>query len=268
VTWVIGAASLFGYGVMLSDVRVTFKDGSTADVLRKAHPVGPHIVAGFAGSVDVGYRLLSSLHDFLFVPPSPQTDQLAWQPEWVAEHWAPEAKRVFSSCPASERRLGSSLLMIGVSPDQNMGAPEIPRVYIIRFSSPHFVPGFMRKGLNVVHIGSGSRVRQYTRAFRGHFRYGASSLRAENGGRNGWAQMLGGTADMITGEHPVRGVSPHMHILVCRQGEIAEGNNNRRTHSLDGSDPILFEMPKVANNYTEFLQICKDRHVGAEGALG
>lgn len=41
MTWVIGAASLFGYGVMLSDVRVSFPNGQRADMLKKAYPVGP-----------------------------------------------------------------------------------------------------------------------------------------------------------------------------------------------------------------------------------
>ncbi|WP_035654941.1 hypothetical protein [Bradyrhizobium sp. STM 3809] len=269
MTWVIGASSIFGYGVMLSDVRVTFPDGSTADLLRKAFPVGPYIAAGFAGSVQIGYRLLSSLQQFLFIPPTaPQIEQLAWQPEWVAEHWAPEARKVFASCAVSEQKLGSRLLMVGVSPDQDMGAPEIRRVYLVRFSSPHFVPGFMHKGLNVAHIGSGSNVKQYTRAFRQHFRYGASSLRTEIGALSGWAQMLGGTADRVTGEHPAQGVSPHMHIIVCRLGDIAEGNNDRRTYMPDGSGPILFEMPKVASSYDEFQRMCRERGSCAEGALG
>ncbi|AWO88246.1 hypothetical protein ABIE85_007117 [Bradyrhizobium diazoefficiens] len=267
MTWIIGASSLLGYGVMLSDVRVTFPNGSTADMLRKAFPISPYIAAGFAGSVYIGYRLLSSLHQFLFIPPS-APDQVAWQPEWVAEHWAPEARKIFSSCPISEQKLGVRFLMVGVSPDQDMGAPEIPRVYLIRFSGPHFVPGYMRKGLNVVHIGSGSNVKRYTRAFREHFRFGASSLRAEIGGQNSWAQMLGTTADLITGEHPVQGVSPHMHVIVCRLGDFAEGTNNRRTYIPNASEPVSFEMPKVASSYGEFLEMCRDRVVGAEGAVG
>jgi hypothetical protein len=268
MTWVVGAASVFGYGVMISDVRVTFPSGQTADALRKAFPVGPYVVAGFAGSVYIGYQLLGSLEAFLFVPPSAaQADRLAWQPEWVAQHWSPEAKRIFAAAPHLERRLGSQLLLVGVSPNENMGAPEIPRVYIVRFSSPHFVPGFMRKGLRVAHIGSGAGIERYKRAFRQHFRYGASSLRAEVGGQHGWARMLGHTAEIVTDEHPVQGVSPHMHILVCRRGGIDEGVNDRRTYLPDGSEPVEFRMPKVAETYEAFQQMCSGLGFGAEGAL-
>jgi hypothetical protein len=192
---------------------------------------------------------------------------VAWQPEWVAEHWAPEAKKVFDSSPMIEKKLGSRLLMIGISPDQDMGAPEFPRVYIVRFSSPHFTPGFMRKGLNVAHIGSGSTVRRYVQGFRSHFRYTASSLKAEIGGPHGWSQMLAATVDIIARKYPVESVSPHVHIIECRLGKIEEGVNNRKTYPADGSGPILFEMPKVALNYAEFQQLCRERGIAAECAI-
>ncbi|MBR0855471.1 hypothetical protein [Bradyrhizobium liaoningense] len=269
MTWVIGAASLLGYGVMLSDVRVTFPDGSTADLLRKAFPVGPYLSAGFAGSVQIGYRLLNALGEHLYVPPSyPDADQVAWQPEWVAEQFAPIAKRIFATSSPVEQRLGSRLLMVGVSPNESMGLPEIPRVYLIRFASPDFTPRYMRRGLNIAHIGSGANDRRYIQAFKSHFRLSASSLRAENSRGDGWAQMLGGTVDLIAGEHPRASVSPHVHVIICRLGSFSEGNNNHRTYSLDGSPPIAFEMPQIASTYDEFLRMCRDREIGAEGALG
>jgi hypothetical protein len=263
VTWVIGAASIFGYGVILSDVRVTFRDGSTADILKKAHPLGPYIAAGFAGSVLIGYRLLESLRQFL-IPPE---DNVAWQPEWVAERWAAIAKEVYESSSLEERKLGARLLMVGISPDQNMGTPDVPRVYIIRFASPHFVPGFVRRGLNVAHIGSGSTVRRYVQGFRSHFRYTASSLKAEIGSPHGWAQMLGSTVDLIANKHPLDGVSPHVHIIQVRLGEFSQGVNNRKTYMPDGSGPLLFEMPDVAADYPEFRRLCRARVIAAECAI-
>ena len=60
MTWVIGASSIFDYGAMMSDVRVTFEDGSERDLVQKAYPVGPYIVAGFAGSVRIGVIILDN----------------------------------------------------------------------------------------------------------------------------------------------------------------------------------------------------------------
>jgi hypothetical protein len=268
MTWVIGASSLFGYGVMLSDVRVTFPDGRTADILRKAYPVGPYIIAGFAGSVHIGFQLLQSLCEFLTIPADdPEADNLAWRPAWVAQEWSPQAKKIFASSPAAERKLGAQFLMVGVSPDEDMGTPNTRRVYIIRFSGPDFRPGFMRKAFTVAHIGSGGGVSIYKQAFREHFRLNASSLRAETGRPEGWAGMLGQTVNMVAAEHPIGSVSRHMHIHVCRLGEIFQGKNNERIHSLDGSEPITFEMPKVATSYEEFLSMCSGLGLGAQGAV-
>ena len=69
MTWVIGASPYAGgYGVMLSDIQVTLANGTTLDILQKAYPVGNYIVAGFAGSVRIGFELLQSRKDSL-VPP-------------------------------------------------------------------------------------------------------------------------------------------------------------------------------------------------------
>src|SRR2546421_679047 len=96
MTWVIGASSIFGYGAMMSDVRVTFGDGRQADLVEKAYAVGPYIVAGFAGSIKIGFMMLESLSRLLIVPPNaPQPG--AWEPEWVAEQWQSIAARIFEA---------------------------------------------------------------------------------------------------------------------------------------------------------------------------
>lgn len=69
MTWVIGVASLFGHGVVISDIRVTFNNGASVDMLQKAYPVGNFMVAGFAGSVLIGFNLLNSLAKVLALPP-------------------------------------------------------------------------------------------------------------------------------------------------------------------------------------------------------
>jgi hypothetical protein len=40
MTWVIGASSIFDYGAMMSDVRVTFSDGRQHELVQKAYAVG------------------------------------------------------------------------------------------------------------------------------------------------------------------------------------------------------------------------------------
>lgn len=110
MTWVVGGSSLFGYGVMLSDVRVTFKDGTEADLVRKAYAVGPFIVAGFAGSVMIGFGLLASLRKCL--SPIDETKK-AWKPSFVAQHWSPLAAQLFARAPVDEQKPRSHVLMVG-----------------------------------------------------------------------------------------------------------------------------------------------------------
>src|SRR5262245_10302548 len=145
MTWVIGASSIFGYGVMLSDVRVTFPGGRQADLVQKAFGIGPFMVAGFAGSIKIGFQMLESLERLLVVPSdAPQPG--AWEPEKVAERWKPIAANIFATADPIERAARSEILLVGISQtlrpevESNPRALKLPRVCIIRFASPHFDP--------------------------------------------------------------------------------------------------------------------------------
>ena len=61
MTWVIGASSVFGVGMLVSDVRVSFPDGQSRDMLRKLYPLGPYIGLGFAGSVAASFAILNEV---------------------------------------------------------------------------------------------------------------------------------------------------------------------------------------------------------------
>jgi len=69
MTWVIGGFTIFGYGVMISDICVTWKDGGyKKDCLQKIYPLGNYIFRGFAGSVELGFMMLQDLRNFLKLP--------------------------------------------------------------------------------------------------------------------------------------------------------------------------------------------------------
>jgi len=57
MTWVVGGSSLFSYGVIVSDVRVSWDDGTEANLLRKAYRVGPYLLAGFSETPAHGYAV-------------------------------------------------------------------------------------------------------------------------------------------------------------------------------------------------------------------
>jgi hypothetical protein len=194
MTWVIGASSIFDYGAMMSDVRVTFRDGRERDLVQKACPVGPYIVAGFAGSVKIGFQMLESLTKFLVVPPDAGSG--AWDPEWVAEHWKPIAAHTFASADPPEQAAGCEILMVGVSCKiesevrANPRAVKMPHACIVRFSSPAFDPVIKNRRLSVEHIGSGGNVEYYEQMMRHHFELSSDSLKAEMGAFGMWPKSL------------------------------------------------------------------------------
>jgi hypothetical protein len=266
MTWVVGASSIFGYGVIISDVRISWLNGADADMLRKAYPVGPYILAGLAGSVRIGMHLVASLQHFLDRPETRTEAQVAWKPEWVAENWSPLAAKLFAQAPVEEQECGSQIILVGVSPGEDMGVPEFRRVYVVKFSWPDFTPTYSGKGFTVSHIGSGSGNDSFTAAISEHFRLEAPSLQAEMGGLNGWSQMLGHSVGGLVARNPIPGISPLVNIDTCRLGGFYSGNNNETVHYPDGRT-VEIRMPKIASTYAEFVSMCEGLGMNATGAI-
>src|SRR5688500_4344304 len=125
MTWVIGACPILGaYAITVSDIQITLGDGRTFDLVRKAYPVGPNLVGGFAGSAYIGFELLRSVAGFLRPPPGTPSNWL-WSPAWVAENWAPIARSVFENAPLEQQKLGSQFIIVGPDPVENVG--DLPR---------------------------------------------------------------------------------------------------------------------------------------------
>lgn len=271
MTWVVGASSISGCGIMVSDVRITFADGSEADILRKVYPVGPYLLAGFAGSVHIGMVLIDHLQRCLYQT-APTADQIppgqafAFNPDAVIEEWAPSAAEIFSKMPEAERNLGSQILIVGIDSAKNTGAPQFPYVHIAKLNWPDFKPEFSPQSWHVQHIGSGSNIDQFVTAVGEHFKITASSLQAETAGPNAWAEMLGHSIGWLVKKYPVAGVGAHVNIDVCRLGDFSHGSNDERTHHRDGTITD-FKMPQIAETYDEFLVMCRNLGKGAVGAV-
>lgn len=259
MTWVIGAASVLCTGVIISDVRVRFADGRTADMLQKAYPVGNYIAAGFAGSVYIGFQLIESLRDILFIPEG--VGNGAFDPVQVAHEWTPLAQEIFRNAPAEERRNGAQIVLVGISPTEHLGVPEFPRVYVIRFTAPFFVPGFMEKGLRICGIGSGAKVKQYKRALRPLSRSGSG---IHQSGVE-WARNLAFCTTIAVRDYPYEGISEHFHVVGIRLGEMVVVKNDMTTHPLN-QPPIELRMPPVAQSWQEFNDMARNQLIPSAGA--
>ena len=255
MTWAIGACNILGaYAALISDVQVTFGDGRTVDLVRKAYPVGPYIVGAFAGSVYIGFGLLQSISDYLRLPADAPPNS-AWEPNVVAEHWAPIARDVFEAAPKNQQALGAQFLLVGPHPTED-GIPTRAIPYLCKFSSPAFEPEITRNRNSAISIGSGADVTQYRNGIGEVMDPQSGLLQAEMDFPGGWAKTLGFAVNRLLTWHPVSGISQHIHIHVALRGEFHFQNSDMKEYPKDG--PVReIRMPPVAENYEQLLKMAE-----------
>ncbi|WP_128290817.1 hypothetical protein [Afifella aestuarii] len=255
MTWVIGASSIFGHGLVISDVRVSFSNGTEQDMLRKCYQVGPYLLAGFAGSVDIGFRLIECLQHCLLVPDLPE--DAVWRPEVVAEEWSPIAAKLFAESDPREQAGGAQILMVGISPTEHMGDPKFRRVYVTSFCWPDFTPVHMPKGVSVCHIGSGADVELYKSRIAGSFEVDSPpSMAGLQAGPGAWSTMIGSNIGRIVSDRPVPGISPHVFIDTVALRNFRRNTNDQTRFEPDGTNTD-FLMPPVASSHAEFKELCR-----------
>ena len=259
---------------MISDVRITFSDGTEKDMLRKVYPVGPWMLAGFAGSVRIGMTLIDNLKQSLSdtIPrDGPEGYGFVFNPDAVAQEWGPRAAEIFAAMPAEEQAAGSQILLVGVNnpPPETPLPPnsqQLPYVHIIKFSWPNFEPQPANERWTAEHIGSGADIERFVESIRGLFRMENGTLNVEMA-PGGWGSLLGHCVGRLVRENPVNGISAHTNIDTCHLGRMFKANNNERIFPPDGT-VINFEMPPIAENYDQFLAMCGQAGIAAVGAVG
>lgn len=238
MTWIIGASTGFGYGVVLSDVCVTCeKTGKRWDALQKAFPLGKFIVGGLAGDIGTGLSMLKSLQLFLSNPP-PARDE-CWEPEYVSETWSREAKRMYGDIAATERVGAVHILTVGVSPRSEALGGGVPVVTIFR--SPEFIPEMVVGGNKAVSIGSGAHVGRYCKELEHLFQIeDPVYLQAEVGSPGGFGRVVANMINKETALNPTEGISRSFHLFHIRLGRIETWTPNG--------------MPNVATNWPDLLK--------------
>ncbi len=264
MSWVIGASSILGTGALVSNTRVRFADGTTAELLRKAHVVGNYIAAGFTGSVQIGFQMITNLTDALLVPKEMATN--CWDLRVVAPQWAPTARRIFQQAPAAEQALGCQLMLVGASPAGQSGSP-FPRIDVARLVAPEFTPHFT-SGLSIRHVGRGDRVVQYRRSVRSLFRLGSSIRQAHVIGLHEWARQVAfgvtiGARKQLSSPSPI---SDHLHVIGVQLGDLAIYTNDMTTYAGEGP-PMVLKMPPVAHTWEQFTSLARAANSEPAGAI-
>jgi hypothetical protein len=261
MTWIVGAAAVLGYAVGISDVRVTFSDGSERDCLQKIYPMARFIAAGFAGSVQIGFTMLDALAHLLRDGP----EDSAFLPQEVAECFSPLARQVFQCFPPYERASHSHLMLLGAHPTDDVGIPGYARcsVYILR--SPGFVPTIARIG-EVVSIGSGSGFPPYQEALANFSSNPMSLIQMETAGPGASSLILSMVVQKTIETSPTPGISPHAHVCLVRRGVVDVRPNDHNQYPQSG-EKIEFRMPTVARSWNEFTQMISADCKSPQGAI-
>jgi len=205
---------MMGFAIGISDIRVSWGDHHE-DCLQKIHNVGPDIAVAFAGSVRFGFWATRDLRGFL---EPPETDW-AWSPRQVALKWHRRARRAFTGLPDADRNLSASVMLMGVSPIEDMGIPGWARPCVSIMRSPDFFPRFL--DINAVEaIGSGASVTEFNDLLQRLEDSALTRTELETGKPGASAESLRDAIFQILQEHPQINISRHIHMCVVRRGYI------------------------------------------------
>jgi hypothetical protein len=240
MTWVIGATTMFGHGVVVSDTRVTCSStGEYQDILRKTYCVGKYLVAGFAGDVWAGFGLLANLTKLLNPPDMPENEY--WKPQWVAENWPPIACQSFEKLSKDKPVGETHILMVGAEESPEGSFPKsAPSICVFR--SPLFAPEFESGLCKANSIGCGSDVEEYRSGLEylvkdPEFVY----VRGELWRSGGQGIMIANMIQHIARKQPADGVSQQFHYSLIGHGEIQQWDSHG--------------MNQVATNWSTLLEL-------------
>jgi len=235
---------------MASDICVTLGDGSVRDCLRKSYPVGRFIIAGFAGSVRIGFTLLDDLLDYLRMPE--EDADKCWDPAGVAADWAADAAAIFAAQPEHQRKLGSEILLLGIDPDDRAIRGGVPVLSVLR--APTFVPDTQRGGGKVMAIGSGVNQTEVMERLRKAIR-DPRLMQTEVMNSGGFGRTIADDVTYCLFQGAPKGVSRHLHVSLAGLDQGSVHPNNLITLSEDGEPETVLQMPPVAESWAQLCQM-------------
>lgn len=257
MTWVFGSPTVLGSSVCVADIQVTLSDGRCLDCLRKLYALDQNVLAGFAGDVIAGFRLLEALQRFLHQHHEP----LAMSA--IFESFPEVARNAFGQLHAMNQS-GSEVMIAGAS--SRADALYGSRAEVARFLYPDFEPELvpMREW---AAIGSGDDVETYRQELQkvsGDEAMAAVGLESSNPGGFGWALTISVIQNVF--EMPDEpGISKHFHIGVAFAHGFRFASSDRWMYPPDGP-PQRIAMPPVAQNRREFEALMNQQFGHAAGA--
>ncbi len=270
VTWVVGCRSL-ELAAMFGDVCVTYAsaEGDREETLfgvQKIHPVTPSIAVGFAGSIDVGFRLVEDLQRTAWLGKYgrlPEVPDLVYG--WADELRAGRYEEAVPPSPA--RNYGCKLLVLGVSQHASIGNLHDTFGFKLTFRDNVAVPTPIQwSGA----IGSGGDVPRYVEALE---QYGFKTVtEAVNAGpdRTVFASlMLSLIFTHALQERPSAGVSVQMLGAIITSEGILFGDNSILNDAVPSGSQMtdVPAMPPLARTRQE-LNALEARYASTDNRPG
>lgn len=264
MTWVIGTDSPFGFSLLASDVCVTFETSRGklyVDFIQKIYPVGNFVVAGFSGSVKIGFRLIEMLkYEFSKAP----QDNI-WQIDIVANTWLPRmAKRIFKSSEKQCKKLRSSLIIASIDLPKKIGNASISRSYIHKFVSPEYLP-VKAKHSEALSIGSGNAQSDYMKKLL-EVVNDRKFLTAFINAPEAKGFMLAYALSHIVRDRPEPGISPYFQCGLVKLGSTEILTKDERFCVVNDSYWNK-EFPDVVKSYNEYAERCNELRVSADDGI-
>lgn len=264
VTFVVSLTGLPNGGYVANDLRVGAYDTRGHFCpwidfgLQKVYPIGPYVVAGFAGSVELGFWAIHDLRRYVGDPP----EGVAVYPSVIARWWWRRPRRAWGRVPERLRKLGLSVILVGASPDPT--PLNVSHGFVFR--SPNFE--FERIApMRPTGIGSGNGVPTVTAALddlvdpenlnEGLFRF-------EVGFPMGGAGALGFALGAALTDEPTDHVSAEFQTWRVARGRV-EMSTNEMTALTPGAASRVF--PPLATSWPEFQQLASEAGQSAAAAV-
>jgi hypothetical protein len=257
VTLILGHASGFDYGALISDVRVSWGTDQHADMLQKIYPVGPLLLAGFAGSVQVGFQMIHDMREAFALPP----DHI-WLPSIAVWRWWRRARRIFRYQPIELQQLGCSLIVAAVSPVRSGFIGTFSYAAVMR--SPDFRPEFLKRG-SWAGIGNAKTHSVATKMIESYQRDPWSYLQVEKSFLGAAAWMLGSLVMQDLVDDPHESVSEAVQLGVVSSKGI-EISNLRVSVSMGASGSRNLSHGHLVTSWEEFLKYCVNNGLRAPEA--
>ncbi len=256
MTWVVAVPEVFGHAIVVSDVRVSFSDGSSVDCLQKLHEIGPFVIAGFAGSVELGFRAITALRTTLSQIPR----GYAWAlPDIVGTKVRVAARDTFTMAPPELQELGLALVVASAHPSENVRGADFARADVFTLRSPDFVPEPVPPR-SCHAIGSGSGRDEYMTAV-GIAVRDPGFLQAVMAGGCLQASSLAQAVEHVVSQSPDPGISRHVQIGLALRGRCLIYSHEYTRITWDGA-ATRHAVPHVAKSWAELCQILSARALG------